>query len=210
MGQSKGVCTMTDNFSLISSLLDFSVIDTFYFIQILKRRKENPEMSKNSKTINVYYVFCKEDLEKIRHKIVEDCTLHNARAYINLNRLDAKLIALMTIQTIVEYMRKGQYASVQNAYTTTCGNYPSESEKKWVIDMDPEHLPFMDLVIDTLKELHIESRGRIVAIVPSKNGCHIISTAFHPEKFNRMLEEKIAPAKVPDIQKNSPTILYTL
>jgi len=39
---------MTNNFELINDLLDFTQEDTFYFVQILKRRKENPLLSKSS------------------------------------------------------------------------------------------------------------------------------------------------------------------
>ena len=87
---------MADNFDQINTLLDFSEQNTFYFIQILKRRKENPDMRTGVQVIDNFYVYGPNDLEKLREKIVERCVKHNARAYINLNRLELEKVALYT------------------------------------------------------------------------------------------------------------------
>jgi hypothetical protein len=39
---------MVDNFEIIKSLLQFDSEDDFYHLQILKRKKENPELGSNS------------------------------------------------------------------------------------------------------------------------------------------------------------------
>ena len=85
---------MRDNFHIIEHLLDFKEPNTFYFIQILKRRKDNPGLKTDVQTIDNLYIYTPEDLNKLREKIVERCTKNNARAYINLNRLDTEKIAL--------------------------------------------------------------------------------------------------------------------
>ena len=41
-----------NNFELIKKLLNFDDSDKFYFIQIFKRRKDNPELKVNNKVIN--------------------------------------------------------------------------------------------------------------------------------------------------------------
>ena len=86
-----------DNFEIISSLLDFPRDKSFYFMQVLKRRKENPELKSNSVVINNYYLYEKGDLEKLRERIVEDCVKNNARAYINVNTLDLEKIAMFAM-----------------------------------------------------------------------------------------------------------------
>ena len=47
---------MRNNFELIEQLLDFTLPNTFYFIQILKRRKDNPEMKYSESMIDNFYL----------------------------------------------------------------------------------------------------------------------------------------------------------
>lgn len=42
---------MVDNFELIRTLLKFESKDDFYFIQILQRSKDNPEIGANNRLV---------------------------------------------------------------------------------------------------------------------------------------------------------------
>jgi len=204
-----------DNFKQISELLDFSEKDTFYFIQILKRRKENPDMKTGVRVINNYYLYSPEDLEKTREKILEDCTKHNARAYINLNRLDLEKIALHTMKQITELIIQGDFRAVKNAYATACGNHHSEKAKRWIIDIDAEILEHKDTIRELVQSLHTEIKGndyKILAEIPTRSGVHLISNPFNMQKFRDIICLKAKSTKDPllkmDIHKNSPTLLY--
>jgi hypothetical protein len=202
-----------DNFELIDPLLNFEEPNTFYFVQILKRRKENPDMKTGVRTINIYYLYSKSDLVKLKPKIVEDCQKNNARAYISLNRLDAYVIALYTQKIIIEHMIGGQFFAVKNAYTTACGNYHSDDNAKWVIDIDivdkdgnidSKQIELSSAIVKTLMELHNEIKRKnykILATLPTKNGHHIITNPFNTKKFGEMYPDTT-------FYKNSPTILY--
>jgi hypothetical protein len=195
---------MTDNFDIIYSLLNFPHQKSFYFIQILKRRKENPELKSNSAVVNNFYLYNKEDLEKLRGRIVEDCTKNNARAYINVNTLDLEKIAMFTMQKTVELVIKGDYKAVKNAYASTCGSHHSEENKRWVIDIDTKDRDFIDKVRGEIETLQAEIKNnqyKILAEVPTKAGIHLISHPFRLDKFKQKFPEV-------DVQKNSPTILY--
>ena len=87
---------MRNNFELIDPLLDFSLPNTFYFVQILKRRKDNPDMKSNETTIDNFYLYGPNDLTKLMPKIMEKCDKNGARAYINLNILDLEKSALVS------------------------------------------------------------------------------------------------------------------
>jgi len=76
---------MNSNFSLIKPLLVFDSEDDFYFLQIIKRKKENPELGRNSSTIKNYYINSVLYFEEKKEEIIELCNNHNVRAYINLN-----------------------------------------------------------------------------------------------------------------------------
>lgn len=179
---------MRDNFELIIPLLEFEQ-NQFYFIQILKRRKENPEMDKNVAVIRNLYVYSVAELDALRDLIKGECEIHNARAYINLNRLDAEKIALYTLKQLVDYVIQGGYDtyklltakqeiitailnrdfrtvenicnsySIRKAYSTVCGNHHSEKDKRWVVDIDEKDLLQKDRIRKTIEELHREIKG---------------------------------------------------
>lgn len=193
-----------DNFELISSLLDFPRDKSFYFMQVLKRRKENPELKSNSVVINNYYLYGKGDLEKLRERIVEDCVKNNARAYINVNTLDLEKIAMFTMQKTVDLVIKGDFKAVKNAYASTCGSHHSEENKRWVIDIDTFDRQFIDKVRGEIEILQAEIKSnqyKILAEVPTKNGLHIVCNPFRLDKFKQKFPEI-------EVKKNSPTILF--
>lgn len=199
---------MRDNFEKISNLLDWSEPGTFYFVQILKRRKENSEMKSGTSVIDNLYIYEKEDLEKLKSKIIERCEKHNARAYINLNKLDLENIALYTSREILNCIIKKDFKSVKNVYASVCGSYHSDDNKKWIIDIDKETIPYIEEVREIVKKLHLEITNRSYRIldeIPTKNGIHIISNPFNMEKFNK--EVNHIPYKI-EVQKNSPTLLF--
>ena len=205
---------MVDNFKLIENLLDFSEKNTFYFVQILKRRKENPEMKTGVSVIDNLYIYDLADMNKLKEKIVERCTKNRARAYINLNRLDTEKIAMYTVKQMMDYIILGDYKAVKNAYATACGSHHSEKSKRWVIDIDAEFLDKKDKLRSIIEELHQEianNKYKILAEIPTRSGVHIITNPFNMEKFRNML-----PVAFPegghvlgiDVQKNSPSVLF--
>lgn len=216
--------THIDNFDIINGILDFSEPNTFYFVQVLKWRKENPDMKTNVRVINNYYIYSNKDLVNLKPKITADCELHNARAYINLNRLNLVKIALYTQKIIIEYIIAEQYENVKNAYSVACGNHHSEHEnenddedtedvggytsekvKKWVIDIDTKDEHVKAEILAHVAELHKEFKReppyRVIAEIPTKNGVHVISNPFNLKKFKDTYKDV-------DVHKNSPTLLY--
>ena len=47
---------MVDNLDKILPLLKFESEDDFYYLQILQRKKENPQLGSNSRVIKNYYI----------------------------------------------------------------------------------------------------------------------------------------------------------
>ena len=199
---------MTNNFPQLESLLDFSEPNTFYFIQILKRRKENPDMSTGQAVLDNFYVYGPNDLNLIKEKIIDRCNKHNARAYVNLNRLDLERIALYTQKHIIDLIIQKQFKAVKNAYSTACGNHTSESTKRWVVDIDEDELHLLPQIREIIQSLHLQipkSNYKIVAEIPTRSGVHIISEPFNMMLFSKEMEK--LSTKI-TIHKNSPTILF--
>lgn len=57
-----------DNFDLIKSLLKFETEGVFYFLQILQRKKENPNIGSNSNVISTYYIKSINHLMRVKEE----------------------------------------------------------------------------------------------------------------------------------------------
>lgn len=195
---------MRDNFEIVKPLLEFDEPNTFYFIQVIKRRKENPDMSIGTAIMDNFYIYEAADLDRIKEKIIERCIKHNARAYINLNKLNLEKVALFTLKQATDLIIQGQFKAVKNAYATACGNHHSQDDKRWVVDIDEEDLGRLPEIRSEIEKLHDEitkNRYKILAEIPTKTGVHIITNPFNMKAFGDKF------SKI-DVHKNSPTLVY--
>lgn len=198
---------MRNNFELIKGLLDFDNQNTFYFIQILKRRKENPEMENGVRVIDNFYIYSIEDLNKCEKRIIEICEKNNARAYINVNKLDVERIAMFTMKKVADLIVQKQYKAIKNVYPTVCGQHSSEEDKRWIVDIDLNELPYKEKIVELINQLHIKTKKnyKILAEIPTKSGLHLIANPFNMKEFGD--EMKKLNIKI-DVHKNTPTLLY--
>ena len=177
----------------------------FYHLQILKRKKENPDLGSNARVIKTYYISSIDYLENKMDEIVSLCGLHNARAYINLNRRSYKTMAFQTLKKVTNQIMGGDYRACRKAYESVCGTYSAAKEdKSWIIDIDYDDDVVEDLVEmeNVISELILETnREPNIWMVPTKNGVHYITQPFNLKQFRE---------EYPDIEvhKNNPTILY--
>lgn len=193
-----------DNSHLIRQLLNFEDDYDVYHLQILKRRKENPEVKKNAITISVKYIKSLEDFDKQLPFIKRMCEYENARAYINLNPRNLKKIVPGLIKQIGEYMENDNYHSIDRIFETVAGSYKAKkSKRKWIVDIDSKDEKLISEVSDFIYQLYSEVKGggEIFTQIPTLNGVHLICTAFNNQKFSNKFEGI-------DIQKNNPTLLY--
>jgi len=200
---------MRNNFEIIDTLLDFSTHNTFYFVQILKRKKENPEMKANTSVVDNFYLYTQDDLAKLMPKIIEKCEKNRARAYINLNRLDLEKVALYTQKIIIDCIINKDFKGVKGAYASACGKYHSEKTKRWIIDIDEPQLEYKEDIVKIIEKLHTEIPRRdykILAEIPTKSGMHIITEPFEPSKFHHVM--MVRDLLKVELKDNSPTLLY--
>ncbi len=193
-----------NNFIKIKPLLDFPNDDSFYFIQLIKRRKENPEMPKSEIVLNTHYITSVKMLERLEKEIIGFCNSFNARAYINLNLRSFKRVGLETLKLISGYIYQEDYKSIRKAYNSCAGKYSSkENQKKWVLDFD-YHPTSSDWIINLngyLFELEPVAEEKIITTIPTRNGVHVITKPFNPRRFKDDYPDV-------EIHKNNPTILY--
>lgn len=192
-----------DNFELIKPLLQFEQEeDEYYVIYILKRRKDNPEMEGDSKVIKDYYVTSLKYLESKKEEIIKLCEVFNARAVINLNRKSYKDTAFVMLEKLALALSEEKYQGVRNLYRKSSGNAKIVGQKRWILDID-EKLPEERIkqFCTFIHRLRPEGKKEI-ALLPSKNGWHLITTPFDLKTFN---EQEVFNFEV---KRDNPTNLY--
>jgi len=195
-----------DNRSYILPLLDFTDPDKFYFIQIFKRRKDNPGMAKDMVVLRNFTVFTLDEFHLTFEKIKKICDDNNARAYIRLNRRSEKTVALQMLAKLANMIANNQY-NVENIYWSVAGEYHSETDKSWIMDVDTIDFIGKETELANIhkriEELQIETgREPRMDIIPTKNGYHIITRPFNRKKLEFYTHI--------DSHTDNPTILYTL
>jgi len=190
-----------DNFDLIANLLpEKADSDIFWVIRIISRKKDNPDLSKNSKFHKAYTVQSREELLDLSEKIIE-CAAHNrARAYFNPNARSWKKVALATLKKIAEYIASEDYKAVTVAADRCLDEGAAPGYTKiWVIDIDDEE---QEIVAKRrLKHIKIP----VIAEIPTVHGKHLLVNPFNPEELRKTWNEDV---EFPEIKKNNPTLLY--
>lgn len=143
---------MLDNFQLVKErLLDFSSPNDFYFVFILRRRKDIkgsvPEgVNEDNRMLKHYFVSQAEYLDKKKQAIVQLCEQNDARAYILPQRRDSRLV-LWAIHDKASDLLKSGAANVHFDHlirSCVAGMHEVPPDKKdhkrWVIDIDKDEM----------------------------------------------------------------------
>lgn len=195
---------MIDNFKNLKPLLAFENPNAMYHIQILKRRKDNPDLSKSVKKLRSYYIRSLDDLEKCHESIIRECTENNARAYIDLNVKDVEKVALLVLKKAADLIYEKQYDAVKNVYDYACGNAPSFGSKLWMIDIDTKDDGVFKAVLDRLNGIGVP----VLHVVHTLNGKHVLTRPFPCNKFEPLpdvsvIKHAITVLIAPDIEASS-------
>lgn len=199
---------MINNFSAIRDLLTFGDEDKFYFIQIFKRRKDNPDMKKDMVIIDNYFVYELEHFNGLEERIIKQCTDNNARAYIRLNRRSSRQVALKTLGRIAQMIEDSNYKFAHRAYLSCAGEYHKEEDKTWIIDIDRngESDDAYDALINSIifeAQQLIQETGKddTMMILPTKNGLHLVCRPFNLSRFKKSFPDV-------DVHKDNPVVLF--
>jgi hypothetical protein len=204
-----------NNIELIKPFLTFESDDDFYVLDIIKRRKENPDMSNNHIDINTYFITSIDELDKIMPMIIGICDATVSRAYINLNVRSFRTIALYTNKKIADILISGHYRSIHKVYNSMCHSHPKPGgEKRWLIDIDWVDIatpfdfkdkPQYGMVKYDLMTLQADTKVEPMLVsIPTLNGEHLITKSFNVKKFR----DKYPSFSKDTVKKDSPTLLY--
>ena len=189
---------MINNINLILPLLKFESKDDFYYLQILQRKKENPEIGSNSRVIKNYYITSEEYLLARYDEIIKLCEVFNARAMIRLNKRSFEKVGFKCMTNLANTMMNREYQFLKASYDRACGLGHNDKNKTWILDIDfkPSEFNLQSMREQTYSYEPIGDK--IISIIPSKAGVHIICKPCDLRNFNQTIE----------IHKDNPTNLY--
>lgn len=164
---------MIDNLTEIVPLLKFEE-GTFYYLQVLQRKKDNPGMSWQTKQRYFKFIRSQEELETYTKEAREISDFYNARAYISLTPRSFEklsLEALVELSTRIKNKDFGSNFKIFEKLALLPGCAKKEG-KLWMMDYDSKLPGFPEFLEATYKV-------KIRASLPTVNGYHIIVEPFN-------------------------------
>lgn len=201
-----------NNYDLITPMLDFQSEDDYYMLQVIKRRKENPDMEVGERVLRTVYVTSLEKLNKLWNDLITLAEQNNARVYINMNVKSMKKTSMLAMKELAGRVMDDNFKGAYHIFDSAAGQCGATREKKWIVDLDYDPKTFKmrySDYIDAAKKAinNCQPEGdKVLGVIPTLNGCHLITSPFNVCDFNKaMIGEDLC---VPDVHKNNPTLLY--
>ena len=210
---------MTNNFQAISDFLteqlsslygdDSSVKDDiFYNVELIGRKKDNALVDGKVKSYTINDV-C--DLDKYKQEIITICDALKVRAYISVNYKSHRQVALKAMVEIANYSLQDYFKSSRGLYDSVVAKFVDHKKQLWIIDVDKDDS--LNKSFDELTDLYIKTIEsckpckKIVTVIPTKSGKHIITHPFDASEFYLKIGE-LAKLDSNLIKKNDVTLLY--
>ena len=207
---------MINNLQLIKPLLNFENEGDFYMLYIFKRKKDQTTDKANHQSVRTIKTYCIESIEQLENRyeeIQQLCEMFKARAYIHVQKQNHKDVSLNMMVALAEKIRNGQH-NQKNLFDSVVGQLKTY-EKRWIIDCDdvlepsPMMMAHIEYQCKPITEVEFDAAGvpigmpnrKIEAIIPTKNGHHLITKRFDVMEFKKKYPDV-------DIQKKNPTLLY--
>jgi hypothetical protein len=191
-----------DNIEQIKKLLNFEKVGDFYMLYVLKRKKDQPEGERDNhqsvRTIKSYCIESIEHLDRRYDEIKQLCEMFKARAYIHVQKQNHTDVSLNMMVALAQRIQDGNHKQ-QGLFDSVVGQVKTQ-EKRWIVDIDTKENGIENLISNEIYMLRPEG-SKVEAIIPTKNGYHLITKRFDVKSFSD---------KYPniDIQKKNPTLLY--
>ena len=199
---------MIDNLNLIKPLLNFDNDGDFYMLYVFKRKKDQVTDKANHqsvRTIKTYVVESVEYLESRYDEIKQLCEMFSARAYIHIQKQNHKDVSLDMLVALAEKIKNGQHVQT-HLFDSVVGQMKTY-EKRWIIDIDTKSIHIQNMIMNIIESVRpIDNISKIEAVIPTKNGVHLITSRFDAMEFKKTLFQR--GEEIPDIQKKNPTLLY--
>ena len=167
-----------DNFDGISKLLDFKIPnDTIYFVQIIKRDKDNPGQKSRynaAQYLKEYYFEGLDEFKNAEQEIKAICKKENARAYIYMN---ARSKAVVDKWTQINMQRMDKHRGMNdkfngNAKALAAGrSFDDPSRPLCFVDVDSDDPKDINMTLQIIDYYGIKPLYTYRSL---NNGIHII------------------------------------
>ena len=195
-----------DNMDKILPLLQFESEDDYYFLQVLKRKKDNldPKVkiggsNNSSRLIRGYNITSQDYLLSRYEEIRGMCELFGARACINLNKRSFRSASLQMMVQLAQSIQANNFRN-SSMWNNVSGRHQPTNDKKWIIDIDNVGRNANEIVLFIERECLPEGL-KYITTIPSRSGYHLITIPFDRKKFGGRFPDI-------DVHQNSPTNLY--
>ena len=210
---------MTNNFQAIRDFLteqfsslygdDYSAKDDiFYNVALIGRKKDNALVDGKVKSYTINDI---SDLDKYKQEIITICDALKVRAYISVNYKSHKQV---TLDAMVEYandIAQDCFNNSRGIYDSVVAKFADRKKQLWIIDVDKDDS--FGKSVDELTDLYIKTiesckpYKKIVTVIPTKSGKHIITHPFDASEFYLKIGELVKLGSNL-IKKNDVTLLY--
>ena len=210
---------MTNNFQAISDFLteqfshlngddDSAQADTFYNVELIGRKKDNALVYGKVKSYTVNTI-C--DLDKYKQEIITICDALKVRAYISVNGKSHKQVTLNALMKYTNNIAQDCFNNSRGIYDSAVAQFVDRKKQLWIIDVDKDDS--FGKSVDELTDLYIKTiesckpYKKIVTVIPTKSGKHIITHQFDASEFYLNIGESVKLGSNL-IKKNDMTLLY--
>lgn len=208
-----------DNIDKIRPYLIFktgknNVSEIYYFIQVIQRRKDNPEMEGSEYQRGNWFITSLKEFDKHLPRIVKTCEDYNARAYISLTprsleKLCKKCLLDYTNRLITEdYARVYDIPKKAGLSEYTIQSRGIIDKPRWILDIDnPDYYESIKTVISR--------ETKVLDTLPtSSGGYHLLVEAFNPRKLQATSSDlygdyKLISGEEFTLRTEGNTILYS-
>ena len=209
---------MINNLEIIKPLLNFENKGDFYMLYVFKRKKDQPADERDNhqsvRTIKTYCIESIDHLERRYDEVIQLCEMFKARAYIHVQKQNHFDVSLNMMVDLAQRIQNGQH-NQKGLFDSVVGQIKT-GEKRWIIDVDdimeasPVMMAYIEYQCAPITKPKFDAVGipdgwevgpKIEAIIPTKNGHHLITKKFDVMKFKEKYPDL-------DIQRRNPTLLY--
>lgn len=211
---------MTDNFERYKDLIrltgglpldnNLNDLDKYYVIELIRRGKDNPDLSAANYHFRNYYIYSWKDLDRYEQEIKSICDLLNLRAYCSVNYKMMSQVALDTLAESARRIASHDYRKFYTIFESCSGRYVDRGNSMWIVDVDEVKFEDVKPLIDYINNMESGHNPNVIYYMPTRSGVHLITHPFNLQQFNDEWNEHFQKmyGEIPGVQKNHITLLY--
>lgn len=194
-----------DNFDkilpILNSVWNYRFEPVSFHVTILQRRKDGIEIANNAaqRTVAEWFVYSEDRLRHLKPAIESLCQIYQARCYITVNGKTDESVLWKLVDDSLERIKNNQKKS-NRIFSHSHDTAPLSGKAYWIIDIDNPDVDLIDMCASINRCKSGFYPETVVAVIPTKNGHHIITRPFDHTAL-------IFPPNV-EIKKNNATLLY--